>query len=207
MYAAFSLPSRWSPHCLTSFQALCSLYHLLVPAPNPCVESTWPPFSPQERPPRWSIITFPNQNQGDNSSLPMARALPEVLVPTQKHVSSLVANQGQLHNLFTCLFTYSRCIHWAPLEPQLGSELGAGDPHVLKTMCILLFKPQRHDHISVSQDKSHCHVTSSRSDSDTATGGFSAPHSPQKWGHTLITHSSFLFILCENVFFPGSLTN
>lgn len=116
----------------------------------------------------------------DKGSLPMARALPEVLLPTQKHVSSLVTNQGQLHNLFTYLFTYSRCIHWAPPEPELGSGLVAGDSHVLKIMCILLFKPQRHDHITVSQDKSHCDVTSSRNDSDTATRSFLAPHSPPK---------------------------
>ena len=92
---------------------------------------------------RWKHhqLSQPKPSQSDNGSPPMDTSLTDILLPIQKHVTSLVTDQRQLHNLSTYLFTYSRCIHQAPVELEPGPGLGAGGSHVLKTMCISCLKP------------------------------------------------------------------
>lgn len=86
----------------------------------------------------------------------MDTILPDILLPIQKHVASLVTDQRQLHNLSAYLFTYSRSIHQAPLETEPDPGLGAGGSHVLKTMCISRLKPAQHNRTTMSQDEHHC---------------------------------------------------
>ena len=100
-------------------------------------------------------LSQPKPSQSDNGS-PMDTSLTDILLPIQKHVASLVTDQRQLHNLSTYLFTYSRCIHQAPVEPEPGPGLGAGGSHVLKTMCISRLKPAQHNRTTISQDEYHC---------------------------------------------------
>ena len=62
---------------------------LLAPAPNPHAEPTGPPFFPQEHPPCQNATTLPSQNHSDKGPFPLLKALPQILLPIQKHISSL----------------------------------------------------------------------------------------------------------------------